>query len=148
MTIPDLDDIPCGCLITTRDRALKYVNRYFEQSYLWQAEQLIGVNITSIFGCTSQIFSERYIFPQVYKMAFENRLFHILKNTLTTALFGFLWRQKRKTNRFSNWKMRGNIAATKSNPGTADPIFITLANTHLLLSVNPLRQSWLNYNNE
>lgn len=66
-TIPVLDDIPCGCLVTTRDRKLKYFNRYFKQSYLWQAEQLIGADIAAIFSRASQIFSERYIFPQVYK---------------------------------------------------------------------------------
>ena len=64
---PDLNDIPCGCLITTRDQKLKFVNRYFERSYLWQAEQLLGADIAVVFSPASQIFSESYIVPQVYK---------------------------------------------------------------------------------
>jgi diguanylate cyclase (GGDEF)-like protein len=65
--IPDFNDIPCGCLITTPDRKLKFINREFEQSYLWQAEQLIGADISVVFSRASQIFSESYIVPQVYK---------------------------------------------------------------------------------
>ncbi len=63
----DTDDLPCGCLISTPDRRIVSVNRYFLDALGWQPEELTGEDMNIVLNKATWLFCETYVIPMVLR---------------------------------------------------------------------------------
>lgn len=59
----NVDQFPCGCLVTTLDRKVLFVNQYFHEFLHWDLASRIGKSIDLAFGRASQLFCDSYVIP-------------------------------------------------------------------------------------
>ena len=62
-----IDDLPCGCLVTTPSRIIVRANRYFTDELGWDLDDLIGQNVEILFSRGSRIFCDSYFYPMLLK---------------------------------------------------------------------------------
>lgn len=67
-TLLHVDQLPCGCVATTIERRIVFVNSYFCNTFGWQAEAILNKNIGSLFHRSSQIFCDSYVFPTAIQL--------------------------------------------------------------------------------
>lgn len=63
----DIDQFPCGCLITTRDQKILFSNRYFEEELGWKAKVLERASVHKFLTTASVAYCSSYIVPTVLK---------------------------------------------------------------------------------
>lgn len=63
----DIDQLPFGCLITSPDRKVLFINQYFSEFLNLQAEALTGQSISLILNKATQLFCESYVIPMVFR---------------------------------------------------------------------------------
>lgn len=63
----DIDHLPCGCLITSPDRKILYINQYFSEILDWHPEALADQDINLVFNKATQLFCESYVIPMVFR---------------------------------------------------------------------------------
>lgn len=63
----DMDQLPCGCLVTSPDREILYVNRYFSDILNWRPESLTGLSMNVLLNRATQLFIETYVMPTVLR---------------------------------------------------------------------------------
>lgn len=59
-----LNDLPCACLRTSKDRRITFANAYFLQNYGWDQTALAEAGMTSLLSRSSQIFCDSFVYPQ------------------------------------------------------------------------------------
>lgn len=63
----DVDQFPCGCLVTSPDREILFANQYFSQMLDWQPEELTGQNMNVLLNRAAQLFCESYVIPTIFR---------------------------------------------------------------------------------
>ncbi len=76
----DMDQLPCGCLITSADRKILFANRYFSDVLDWRPETLIGQNLNAVLNKATQLFCESYVIPMVIR---EGRCCEVLVSLIS-----------------------------------------------------------------
>ncbi|MGH1459805.1 MAG: GGDEF domain-containing protein [Paracoccaceae bacterium] len=62
-----IDDLPCGCLITSTDRKILSINQYFSEALDWHPKMLTGQNMNLVLNKATQLFCESYVIPMVFR---------------------------------------------------------------------------------
>ena len=63
----DIDQLPCGCLITSPEREILFANQYFFSVLNWRPEALIGQNMNALLNKATRLFCESYVIPTVFQ---------------------------------------------------------------------------------
>lgn len=59
----NIDDLPCGCFVTTPDRKISSANKYLVDELGWDADTLIGQSVEVLLSRGSHLFCDSYVFP-------------------------------------------------------------------------------------
>lgn len=72
----DIDYFPCGCLITTQDQKILFLNKYFEDQLGWVATSLENAFISKVLTPASAMYCESYIVTTALKegQCYESQL--------------------------------------------------------------------------